>query len=84
MPPVIDTILLASGITMMVQIQQYPGQDGWLTVKVAAVILYIVLGTIGLNRGKTRHIRIAAWSASLIVFAYIVAIALTRTPVLFS
>jgi len=83
MPPAIDTILLVSGITMMIQIQQYPGQDNWLSAKIAAVILYIVLGTIGLNRGKTRRVRIAAWSASLIVFAYIVATALTRTTVLF-
>jgi uncharacterized membrane protein SirB2 len=82
-PPAVDTTLLLTGIIMMFQIQQYPIQDAWLTAKISAVILYIVVGTIGLNRGKTRPIRIAAWSSSLIVFAYIVSVALTKNPLPF-
>ena len=53
---------------------------GWLTAKFFALILYIVLGTIALKRGKTRGQRIAAWIAALLVFGYMVAVAVTHDP----
>lgn len=79
-PHIIDTLLLASGIGLAVLIQQYPLIHGWLTAKVFALILYIVLGTLALKRGKTRAQRIAAWFAALGVFGYIVAVALAHDP----
>jgi uncharacterized membrane protein SirB2 len=79
-PHVIDTLLLASGIGLAVLIQQYPLVHGWLTAKLVALILYIVLGTIALKRGKTRGQRIAAWIAALLVFGYMVAVAMAHDP----
>ncbi|MFP5404148.1 MAG: SirB2 family protein, partial [Gammaproteobacteria bacterium] len=52
----------------------------WLTAKLFALIAYIVLGTIALKRGKTRKVRIAAWVAALLVFAYMVAVARAHAP----
>ena len=43
-----------------------------------ALLLYIGLGSIALKRGKTRAVRLSAFIAALAVFAYIVAVALTR------
>ena len=43
----------------------------------------IVLGTIALKRGKTRGGRIAAWIAALLVFGYMVAVAVAHNPVPF-
>jgi uncharacterized membrane protein SirB2 len=54
--------------------------NGWLSAKLFALILYIVLGTIALKRGQTRGQRIAAWIAALLVFGYMVAVAITRDP----
>lgn len=82
-PHVVDTILLASAIYLAVTIRQYPGVNPWLTAKVAALVVYIVLGSIGLKRGKTRRIRIIAWLAALATFAYIVGVALTRNATVF-
>ncbi|MBU1265507.1 MAG: SirB2 family protein [Gammaproteobacteria bacterium] len=79
-PHVIDTLLLASGIGLAVLIQQYPLVHGWLTAKLLALILYIVLGTIALKRGKTKAQRIAAWIAALLVFGYMVAVAMAHDP----
>ncbi|KVW94310.1 SirB2 family protein [Thiobacillus denitrificans] len=79
-PHLIDTLLLASGIGLAVLIQQYPLVHGWLTAKVLALIAYIVLGTLALKRGKTRGQRIAAWFTALLVFAYMVAVAITHDP----
>jgi uncharacterized membrane protein SirB2 len=82
-PHVNDTLLLTSGIALAVLIQQYPLVHGWLTAKLFALIAYIVLGTIALKRGKTRGQRIAAWIAALLVFGYMVAVALAHDPLPF-
>jgi uncharacterized membrane protein SirB2 len=79
-PHINDTLLLASGIGLAVLTQQYPLVHGWLTAKFFALILYIVLGTVALKRGKTRGQRIAAWVAALLVFGYMVAVAVTHDP----
>ena len=82
-PHVNDTLLLTSGITLAVLLQQYPLVHGWLTAKFFALILYIVLGTIALKRGQTRTRRIAAWVAALLVFGYMVMVATAHDPVPF-
>ncbi len=82
-PHLNDTLLLASGIGLAVLLQQYPLVHGWLTAKFFALIAYIVLGTVALKRGKTRSRRIAAWFAALLVFGYMVAVALTHDPLPF-
>jgi uncharacterized membrane protein SirB2 len=79
-PHVNDTLLLASGISLAVLLQQYPLVHGWLTAKFFALILYIVLGTYALKRGTTRKQRIAAWFAALLVFGYMVSVAITHNP----
>ena len=79
-PHIIDTILLASAITLAFRIEQYPFVHGWLTAKVVALVAYIGLGMIGLKRGRTRTLRLTAWIAALVTFGYIVAVALTRSP----
>ena len=79
-PHLNDTLLLASGIGLAVLTQQYPLVHGWLSAKFFALLLYIVLGTFALKRGKTRGQRIAAWVAALLVFGYMVAVALTHDP----
>lgn len=77
-PHVNDTLLLVAGIVLAIRIQQYPFVHGWLTAKILALIAYIVVGAIGLKYGKTRNIRIAAWLSAIILFLYIVLVALTR------
>ena len=77
-PHVVDTLLLASAIALAVMSRQYPFAENWLTAKVAALLIYIGLGTLALKRGKTRRARTAAWLAAQAVFLYIVAVAVTR------
>jgi len=82
-PHVNDALLLASGISLAILIEQYPLVNGWLTAKFFALILYIVLGTLALKRGKTRSQRITAWVAALLVFGYMVAVAIAHAPLPF-
>ena len=50
-PPVVDTLLLLSGIALMAKahILPFSGQAQWLTEKLFGVIIYIVLGFIALD-----------------------------------
>jgi uncharacterized membrane protein SirB2 len=83
-PHVVDTVLLASAIALAVMIGQYPLTHDWLTAKLAGLFAYIVLGTIALKRGPTPGIRIAAFCGAILVFAYIVAIAMMKSVLPFS
>jgi len=80
LPHLVDTVLLVTAILLAIRIQQYPLIHSWLTAKVVALLLYIVLGSIALKRGRTRGQRTLAFLAAVAVFGYIVAVAITRNP----
>ena len=82
LPHVIDTILLTSAITLVTMIQQYPGLNIWISAKIGALLLYILLGMMAFRFGKTRKIKIISWILAQIVFFYIVLVALTKNPTL--
>jgi len=79
-PHVVDTLLLVTGIALAITLHISPGGQPWLMAKLIGLVAYIVLGAIALRRGRTRPVRAAAFAAALVVFAYIVAVALTKTP----
>jgi len=80
LPHVNDTILLLSAIVLAISTAQYPFSDQWLTVKVIGLLIYIVLGSIALKRGRTKSKRIVAGFSAIILFAFIVSVAVTRSP----
>jgi uncharacterized membrane protein SirB2 len=84
LPHIVDTLLLASAIGLAIWSRQYPLQAPWLSAKVAALLVYIVLGSVALKYGRTRQVRTAAFVAALASFAYIVAVALTKNPLIVS
>jgi uncharacterized membrane protein SirB2 len=51
-----------------------------LTVKTAAPLAYIVLGTITLKRGRKKAFRAGSFAAAVCAFGYIVDVALTKNP----
>lgn len=83
-PHIIDTALLASALVLVFWSGQYPFAQPWLGAKVCALVLYIVLGTVALKRGRTPQVRALAFGAALLTFLYIVAVAVTRHVIPFS
>ena len=81
--PIIDTVLLGSAIILAMKTHQYPFTHDWLTAKVSGLVIYIALGMIALNYGRTKKTRIAAWLAALLCFSYIVSVAINRNPLIF-
>ncbi|MCK2127456.1 SirB2 family protein [Thauera aromatica] len=78
LPHVIDSLLLLSAIGLATMIGQYPFAAGWVTAKVFGLIAYILLGTVAIKRGRTPTVRAAAFVGALVVYAWIVSIAITK------
>jgi uncharacterized membrane protein SirB2 len=76
----IDTILLTAALMLSSMLRQYPFVHSWLTAKVVLVVVFIVLGSFALKRGRTPAIRGTCFAAATGVFVLIVAIALAHHP----
>ena len=69
------------GTLMLVTIlHQYPFVQGWLTVKVLLLVVYVVLGTLALKRGRTRRMQTTCFFAALAVFLLIASVARAHHP----
>ena len=77
-PHINDTFLLLSAIVLVFITSQYPGPVTWINAKIIALVLYIVLGTIALKRGKTMEIRVISWCLALLTFVYIFMVAFSK------
>ena len=81
-PHVIDTLLLAFGIALAVQLSISPLVHGWLAAKIVGLIAYIGFGVMAM-RASARSTRIVGFVAALLCAAYIFAVAYTKQVVPF-
>ena len=82
LPHIIDTLLLGSALTMAWMSGQYPFVNGWLTAKLIGLLAYILFGMMALKRGRTLTLRARYFGLAVLAYAYIVSVALTRSPLL--
>ena len=80
LPHAVDTVLLTTALMLTSVIHQYPFAAGWLTTKVVLLVVYIVLGSIALKRGRTKQIRVAVFVAALATIGYLVSVARAHHP----
>jgi uncharacterized membrane protein SirB2 len=76
----IDTVLLGAAILLSALLHQYPFAQAWLTTKVVLLVIYILLGSFALKRGRTRTVRVVCWVAAVTVFLYIISVARAHHP----
>ena len=79
-PHIIDTVFLLAGIGLIWLLRLEPLKQPWLIAKFTGLIVYVLLGTVAIRRGPTKEIRTIAFASAVAVFAYIVGVALTRSP----
>ena len=79
-PHLLDTLLLASGVTLALMLRISPLAHPWLAAKLGLLLLYVGAGTVAIRRGRTRGARTLALGLALAVYALIVATALTHRP----
>jgi uncharacterized membrane protein SirB2 len=80
LPHIIDTALLLSAIALVIILQAYPFQSGWVNAKIIGLIVYIGLGVVALKKGKTKKVRATAFILGLITVGYIASVAVTHNP----
>lgn len=80
LPHVNDSLLLLFAIALCAMSHQYPFAQDWLTVKIAALVAYIGLGMVALKRGRTKSMRVVAFTAALVVYMFILSVARTHNP----
>lgn len=76
----IDVLLLAAGVSLWTLLGLHPAREHWLGVKLALLLIYIVLGSIALKRGRTRRQRALGYLAALAVFGFMVTVARAHHP----
>lgn len=80
LPHAVDTCFLLSGATMAFMVNFGLFNQPWLTMKITLLMAYLFFVGQALNRGRTKAIRIGAFFAGIATFAYIVGIAVNKTP----
>ena len=79
-PHIIDTVLIISAIILLYQSGLNLLTTSWLLAKITALIFYITLGLIAFRFGKSRRVRLLAWCGAILLFAYIIMVAVTKNP----
>jgi len=78
-PQVVDTVLLVSAIALAVQLHLSPMTQPWLMAKIIALVVYIGVGLVALRIGRTKGVRTVAWLLGMVIFAYIVSVAVSKS-----
>lgn len=78
-PHIIDTVLLVAAILLSMMLGPAAAQP-WVLTKIVLLIVYIGVGTIAIKRGRTPASRAVAAIIAVMIFIYIVGVALRHHP----
>lgn len=76
-PHVVDTLLLALGITLAVMLSLSPMEHAWLNAKIIGLLAYIGFGVMTM-RASTRPVKLVGFVCALGCIGYIFAVALSK------
>lgn len=80
LPHVVDTVFLLAGIALVWMLGLNVFTQPWLLAKFVGLIVYILLGTVAIKRGKTLEIRMTAFVGALAVYAWVAGVAIAKSP----
>ena len=76
----IDTVLLTAALILLTALKLNPFVVPWLSVKLALLVVYVVLGSLALKRARSRRARAAFYLAALATFAFMYFVARAHHP----
>ena len=76
----IDTTLLTAALMLVTILPGAMFANGWLTMKLCLLVVYVMLGSYALKRGRTPRIRLICFVAALAVYAFIISVAIEHHP----
>ncbi len=77
----VDTVLLTAALMLATMLPSGVFANGWLSVKLLLLVLYVALGSYALKRGRTPKIRRICFVAALLVYAFMLTVARTHQPI---
>ena len=80
LPDTVDTLLLGSGVLLAYALRMAPWHDTWLAAKLAAVVLYILLGFVTFRYRGAVWVKRASFTSALVTVVYIIAVAHSMQP----
>ena len=80
LPHINDTLLLLSGVVLVVSSEVFSFSDHWLQAKLICLLFYIILGMLAFRWAKSDKTRLLLWLSALSVFVMMVTIALSKQP----
>ena len=76
----IDTTLLTAALMLVAMLPAAVFANHWLTVKLVLLVIYVVLGSFALKRGRSARVRGVCFGAAVAMYAFIFGIARTHQP----
>ena len=76
----IDTALLTAALMLLTILPGAMFANGWLTVKVTLIVVYVVLGVLAMRPARTRRTRALCYVLALLTFGAIYSIARAHHP----
>ncbi len=76
----VDTILLTAALMLLTILPHAMFANGWLTVKLILLPVYVVLGTLALKRARTARARRISFVLALLVFGFMLSVARLHRP----
>lgn len=76
----IDTVLLTAALMLATMLPSAVFANGWLTVKLSLLVVYVMLGSFALKRGRSHQIRCGCFIAAILVYAFMITVARTHQP----
>lgn len=80
LPHIVDSVLLVSALLLAWQWRGLGEGAAWIGAKVGGLAVYVALGMLALRAHRPLSIRLTAWVSALVVFAWIVSVAVTKHP----
>lgn len=76
----IDTVLLTAALMLFTLLPGGVFANGWLAVKMVLLLVYVLLGSFALKRGRNATVRKACFVAALLAYAWMIGIARLHHP----
>ena len=76
----IDSVLLTAALMLVTILPHALYANGWLAVKLVLLVVYIVLGSFALRRGRTPRARLISYTLALATFAFMLTVARAHRP----
>lgn len=76
----IDTVLLTAALMLLTILPAGMFANGWLALKLFLLVVYVILGTYALKRGRSAVMRRNAYIAALLTYAYMLGVARIHHP----